>query len=187
AIDPGSGDVIAYVGGAGAHGPGGQLDMAAAPRQPGSTAKLVTYSAALAAHAVTMTTPVLDAPLTLARGGPPGGHGPFVVHDYEGVYQGVVPAQVALGNSLNVPAVRVELRTGVPRVVELARRMGITTLGGPASAYGPSLTLGAYPVPLWETAQVGSVLATQGLLRPARFVTRVTSVGDRDPLRRADA
>ncbi|HUY97532.1 MAG TPA: transglycosylase domain-containing protein [Verrucomicrobiae bacterium] len=186
AIEPRSGDVIAYVGGAGPGVPGGQIDMAAAPRQPGSTAKLVTYSAALSAHAVTMTTPVLDAPLTLPRGGPPGGRGPFVVHDYEDVYQGVVPVQVALGNSLNVAAVRVELRTGIEKVVRLARRMGITTLARPAASYGPSLTLGGYPVPLWETAQVGSVLATGGLLHRARFVTRVTGM-DGDTLYAAPA
>ncbi len=179
AIDPRTGDVVAYVGGAGPHVPGGQIDMAAQPRQPGSTMKLVTYAAALNAHRVTMTTPVLDAPLTLPKGGAPGGRGPFVVHDYEGVYQGVVPVQVALGNSLNVPAVRVERRTGVGRIVRLARRMGITTLGGSASDYGPSLTLGAYPVPLWEMAQVGSVLAASGVLHPARFVTRVTTVSGR--------
>jgi len=179
AIDPRSGDVVAYVGGAGAGAPGGQIDMAAQPRQPGSTFKVITYSAALAAHRVTMTTPVLDAPLTLPRGGPPGGGGPFAVHDYEDVYQGVVPVQVALGNSLNVPAVRVELHTGVARIVRLARRMGVTTLGRPAARYGPSLTLGAYPIPLWETAQVGSVLAASGRLRPARFVSRVTTVWGR--------
>ncbi len=177
AENPSNGQIEVWVGGAGAKVPGGQINMAAVPRQPGSTFKLYTYSAALSAHKITMTTPVLDSPFSLPTGGP--GGGPFVVHDYEGTYAGVVPIQVALGNSLNVPAVRVELAVGIPRVLAMARAMGVTTLPGPASKYGPSMTLGAYPIPLWETAQAGSVLAAQGVLHPAYFVTRVVDQNGR--------
>ncbi|MHB8554353.1 MAG: transglycosylase domain-containing protein [Candidatus Dormibacteria bacterium] len=173
AEDPTTGDVVVWVGGAGAQVPGGQIDMAAAPRQPGSTFKLFTYSAAITARKVTMTSPVRDSPLTLPSGGP--GGGPFVVHDYEGRYAGVVPIQVALGNSLNVPAVRVELATGIPQVLTMARAMGVTTLTGTSSSYGPSMTLGAYPIPLWELAQAGSVFAAQGILHPAHFVLEVVN------------
>ncbi len=172
AVDPRDGDVVAWVGGAGAGAPGGQIDMAAQPRQPGSTFKLFTYSTALAEQKITMTTPVLDGPLTLPSGGP--GGGPYVVNDYEGHYAGVVQAQVALGNSLNVPAVRVELKAGIAAVVETARNLGVTTLGASPSSYGPSLTLGAYPVPLWEMTQAGSVFAAQGILHPTHFVISVT-------------
>ncbi len=172
AEDPKTGDVIAWVGGAGSNVPGGQIDMVDQPRQPGSTFKLFNYSTAIAERKVTMTTPVRDSPLTLPTGGP--GGGPYVVHDYEGTYAGVVPIQVALGNSLNVPAVRVELKTGVAQVVATARNMGVTTLNNSASSYGPSLTLGAYPVPLWEMTQAGSVFATLGTLHPLHYVLRVT-------------
>ncbi len=171
AENPVTGDIEVWVGGAGASAPGGQIDMAAQPRQPGSTFKLFTYSTAIADRKVTMTTPVRDSPYSLPTGGP--GGGPFVVHDYEGTYAGVVPIQVALGNSLNVPAVRVELATGIPQILATARGMGVTTLSGPASSYGPSMTLGAYPVPLWEMAQAGSVFATGGVLHPAHFVQQV--------------
>ncbi len=171
AENPQNGDIETWVGGAGPSLPGGQIDMAAVPRQTGSTFKIFTYSAAIASHTITMTTPILDNRLTLPSGGP--GGGPYVVHDYNGQYFGVVPAEVALGNSLNVPAVRVELATGVPQVLKMARAFGVTTLDGSDSSYGPSLTLGAYPIPLWEMAQAGSVLAAQGTLHPARFVLRV--------------
>ncbi|MHB1941150.1 MAG: transglycosylase domain-containing protein, partial [Candidatus Dormibacteria bacterium] len=173
AEDPATGQIEVWVGGAGPNVPGGQIDMAAMPRQPGSTFKLFTYATAIADHKVTMTTPVLDSPYSLPSGGPGGGR--FVVHDYEGTYAGVVPIQVALGNSLNVPAVRVELATGIPQILSTARAMGVTTLNGPASSYGPSMTLGAYPVPLWEMAQAGSVFASQGVLHPAHLVNSVES------------
>ena len=173
AEDPATGQIEVWVGGAGPNVPGGEIDMAAVARQPGSTFKLFTYSTAIADHQVTMTTPVLDSPYSLPTGGP--GGGPFVVHDYEGTYAGVVPIQVALGNSLNVPAVRVELATGIPQILTTARAMGVTTLNGPDSSYGPSMTLGAYPIPLWELAQAGSVFASQGVLHPAHFVNTVES------------
>ncbi|MGH7705501.1 MAG: transglycosylase domain-containing protein [Candidatus Dormibacteria bacterium] len=172
AEDPKTGEVLAWVGGAGANAPGGQIDMAVRPRQPGSEFKLFNYSTALADHAITMTTPILDAPFTLPTGGP--GGGPYTVVDYEGVYAGVVPAQVAFGNSLNVPAVRVELKAGIPQILDTARRMGVSTLANPDSDYGPSLTLGSYPVPLWEMAQAGAALASQGVLHPTTYVLRVT-------------
>ncbi len=171
AEDPANGEVLAWVGGAGSGVPGGDIDMAARPRQPGSEFKLFNYSTAFGDHVVTMTTPVLDGPLTLPTGGP--GGGPYVVTDYEGRYAGVVPIQVALGNSLNVPAVRVELKTGIPAILATARRLGVTTLGEPDSYYGPSLTLGAYPVPLWEMTQAGGVFATQGVLHPTTYVLEV--------------
>lgn len=173
AEDPSNGAIEVWVGGAGANVPGGQIDMAAQPRQPGSTFKLFTYSAAIAARKVTMTTPVLDGPFSLPTGGP--GGGPFVVNDYEGTYAGVVPIQVALGNSLNVPAVRVELDVGVPAILNIARAMGVTTLSGSDSDYGPSMTLGAYPIPLWELAQAGSVFAAEGVLHPTQLVQRVVN------------
>jgi membrane peptidoglycan carboxypeptidase len=173
AEDPKTGDVLAWVGGAGSSAPGGQIDMAAQPRQPGSEFKIYNYPTALEDHVITMTSPVLDAPLTLPTGGPDGG--PYTVVDYEGHYAGVVQAQVALGNSLNVPAVKIELKTGIPNILATARNLGVTTLNQPDSHYGPSLTLGAYPVPLWEMGQAGGVYATEGVLHPTTFVLQVAN------------
>ena len=173
AEDPRTGDVLAWVGGAGSGAPGGQIDMVTRPRQPGSEFKLFTYATALTDRDITMTTPVLDGPFTLPTGGP--GGGPYTVVDYEGHYAGVVPAQVAFGNSINVPAIRVELKTGIPNVLATARNMGVTTLTQSNSSYGPSLTLGAYPVPLWEMTQAGASLATQGVLHPTTYVLQVAN------------
>ncbi|MGB9482526.1 MAG: transglycosylase domain-containing protein [Candidatus Dormiibacterota bacterium] len=173
AEDPKTGDVLAWVGGPGASAPGGEIDTVATPRQPGSEFKLFNYPTAIANREITMTTPILDAPLTLPTGG--AGGGPYTVVDYEGRYAGVVQAQVALGNSLNVPAVRVELKVGVPNILATARNMGVTTLTQPDSDYGDSLTLGAYPVPLWEMTQAGAAYATEGVLHPTTFVLQVAN------------
>ncbi len=167
-LDPGSGDVLAYVGSAGPSAPGNQIDMAAQPRQPGSTMKVFTYAEAIAQKKITMLTPISDAPLTLPNGGQP-----FTPHDYDYRYHGILPAAEALGNSLNIPAVRVELQVGVPSIVQLARSLGVTTLNQAPSSYGPSLTLGGYAIPLWEMAQAYDAFADGGTYHPARFLLSV--------------
>ncbi len=181
-MDPAKGEVLAYVGRAGSNVPGAEIDMAAVPRQPGSTFKLFTYSTALAQHKVTMLSPVLDAPFSLPTGGGPSGMSPYVVEDYSRLYHGIVPVAQALGNSLNVPAVKVEMYTGIPNVVATAQALGVTTLDKPPQSYTASLTLGAYPVPLWEMAQAAAVLANSGKLQPARFVLSAKDGGGRELL-----
>ncbi|MBV8529495.1 MAG: hypothetical protein JOZ75_14385, partial [Candidatus Dormibacteraeota bacterium] len=172
-IDPHTGDVLAYVASAGADVPGGQIDMAAAPRQPGSSFKLYTYTTALATGKASMVSPVLDAPISLPSGGGANGTQPYSPLDYDRMWHGPQPIERALGNSLNVPAIRTELVTGIPWIVATARAMGVTTLTQPPQSYGPSLTLGTYGVPLWEMAQAGSVFASGGTLHHARFVQSV--------------
>src|SRR5579864_4741772 len=161
--------------------------MAASPRQPGSTFKLFTYRAVLGERKATELTPVLDAPLTLPHGGPPDGNGPWQVHNYDMRYHGVLPLEEVFANSLNIPAVKTELLAGVPNVVATARAMGVTTLTDPATSYGASLTLGAYHVPLWEMAQAGGVLASNGQLHPARFVLSAKDASGRELLQRPPA
>jgi membrane peptidoglycan carboxypeptidase len=74
-----------------------------------------------------------------------------------------------MGNSLNIPALKVELRTGIPAVVDVAHRLGITCLGLPcddkrdSSTYEPSLTLGGYEVRLADMATAASTLANMGV------------------------
>jgi membrane peptidoglycan carboxypeptidase len=169
-IDPASGEVIAYVASAGPNVPGAQIDLAAHPRQPGSTFKLFTYATALGEKKVTMASPLDDTPLTLPTGGGPNGMQPYQVHNYDMKYHGTLPVAEALGNSLNIPAVKVELAAGTANVVHTARDMGVTTLDKADGSYGPSLTLGSYPVPLWEMAQAGAVFGAGGVLHPAHLM-----------------
>jgi membrane peptidoglycan carboxypeptidase len=175
-IAPASGDVLAYVGSAGSRVPGGQIDMAATPRQPGSSFKIFTYTTAIENGSVSMVTPVLDGPLTLPTGAGPNGTHPYSPNDYDRKWHGILPVERALGNSLNIPAIRVELATGIPAIVATARAMGVTSLRGSPAAFRPSMTIGTYPVPVLEMAQAGSVLADSGVLHPARFIIKATAL-----------
>src|SRR5206468_10418479 len=62
-MDPQTGEIVAMVGGADYKAPGGQINMADSPRQPGSSFKVFTYTAAIESKNVSMVTPILDEPL----------------------------------------------------------------------------------------------------------------------------
>jgi membrane peptidoglycan carboxypeptidase len=173
ALDPATGAVLAMVGSAGADVPGGQYNMAIIPRQPGSSFKIFTYTAAIESQKFTMGSWVLDEPINvrLADGST------YSPHNYDGWYHGWQPIPSALGNSFNIPAVKVELGTGTDRVVEVARRMGVQTLTQPATSYQPSLTLGGYEVPLIDMAAGASTLAAQGTYRHPQGILSIVAQG----------
>jgi membrane peptidoglycan carboxypeptidase len=173
ALDPATGAVLAMVGSAGADVPGGEYNMAIIPRQPGSSFKIFTYTAAIESQKFTMGSWVLDEPINvrLSDGST------YTPHNYDGGYHGWQPIPSALGNSYNIPAVKVELGTGIDRVVDVARRMGVETLTLPATSYQPSLTLGGYEVPLIDMASGASTLAAQGTYRHPQAILSIVAQG----------
>ena len=171
AIDPRTGSVVAMVGSAGLDVPGGEYNMTVVPRQPGSAFKIFTYAAAIESGKFTMASFVLDEPISVRM--PDGST--YTPHNYDGWYHGWQPLPHALGNSLNIPAVKVEVGTGIDHVVEVARRMGLHSLNQPASSYQPSLTLGGYEIPLIEMAAGAGTLASQGTYRHPQGILKITS------------
>lgn len=188
AIDPKTGQVVAMVGSAGPDVPGGQYNLAIGPpRNPGSSFKVFTYAAAIDSRRYTMVTPITDAPLMVQ---PPGGQ-LYAPKNYDQTYHGVCQLQMCLGNSLNVPAVEVEVGTGVQNVVEEARRMGAPpyqlhdghyTTDDPASSFQPSLTLGGYGETPLQMATGVSVLAAGGVLHQPQAMLSVTGSNRRQLL-----
>ena len=168
-MDPRTGEILAMVGGYDYNAPGGQINMADSPRQPGSSFKIFTYTAAIESHKVNMLTPVLDEALKFPIWGGDTGLQPYVPLNYDFRFHGTLPVKMTMGNSLNIPALKVEMRDGVPAVVDMAHRMGITCLGLPCQdsrdpgTYGISLTLGGYEVRLADMATAASTLATLGV------------------------
>src|SRR5207247_2742572 len=118
-------------------------NMADTPRQPGSTFKIFTYSAAIESRKFNMITPILDAPLVFPVYGGNSGFEPYIPLNYDLKYHGVLPLKMAMGNSMNIPAITTELRVGIQNVVQMARRMGVTHLTKQHDEYGIRLTLGS--------------------------------------------
>jgi penicillin-binding protein 1A len=164
---------------------GGQFNMAVwPPRNPGSSMKIYNYTAGIESGRFTMNTPIADSPLTIDQVGGP----PYQPKNYDFKYHGTCTFQQCMGNSLNVPAVKVEVTTGIDKVVDMARRMGAPPWKGqddgsytsddPASSFGASLTLGGYGETPLQMATGASVLATQGILRQPYAVEYVTKNGN---------
>jgi membrane peptidoglycan carboxypeptidase len=67
----------------------------------------------------------------------------------------------ALGNSINIPAIKVLSKIGVPTMIDLARKMGITTWKDSGN-YGLAITLGGGDVKMTDMTTVYGVFANGG-------------------------
>jgi penicillin-binding protein 1A len=183
AIDPTSGAIIAMVSSANPTVNGGQYNLAVwPPRNPGSSMKIFTYTTAIASGRYTMTTPIVDSPISI-----PDGSGYWRPLNYDGHWHGTCQLQVCMGNSLNIPAVKVELGVGVQNVVNTARLMGAPpwqlhadgseTNDDPLNSFGPSLTLGGYGETPLQMATGASVLAAQGVLHQPFAIAKIDQFG----------
>jgi 1A family penicillin-binding protein len=165
AIDPGTGEVLAMVGG---HDYGAsQFNRATdAHRQPGSAFKPVVALAALepsggASPAFTLASVIQDEPLRVRTP-----RGPWEPANYDRAFRGPVTFREAMEQSLNVPFARIGLAVGPERIVTAARRLGITS---PLAAV-PSLALGSSEVTLMELVRAYGVFAAGGKLASPRTV-----------------
>src|SRR3989344_6110540 len=92
----------------------GNVNVALSLRQPGSATKPITYSAALQKN-YTAATPIIDVKTEF-----PGGDQPtYIPANYDGQYHGVTQVRYALGNSYNIPAVKMLALVGVKNVMDL--------------------------------------------------------------------
>ena len=179
-MDPKTGEILAMVGGADYNRPGGWINMADTPRQPGSTFKIYTYTAAIASRKFNMITPILDAPLVFPTWGGTSGFEPYIPLNYDLRYHGVLPLKMAMGNSMNIPAIKTELRVGIPNVLDMARRMGVTHLNMPDDNYSLSLTLGGYEVTPVDMATGAATLADMGTRHMPAPIVSIKDASGRD-------
>ena len=177
-LDNATGDVLALAGAGDYFQAGaGQINGAWMVRSPGSAVKPFTYLLALERGAEPATI-VADVPTSFTT--PDGLYRP---NNYNHRFHGPVSLRCALGNSLNVAAIRtLELAGGPAELHRALRQCGITTLDHPAEYYGLGLTLGNGEVRLLELANAYATLARLGVFRPYRLLLRET--GALDPGRR---
>ena len=171
ALRPSTGEILAMVGSADFYNEeiSGQVNMSIQPRQPGSSIKPITYTAAFE-KGWTPSTLIWDIPSKFPPSGDPNDSNPmYEPVNYDHRFHGPVTVRTALANSFNVPAVKTLNFVGIyddPNTsqeegfIALARRMGITTLT--RNDYGLSLTLGGGEVTLLELTGAYSIFANDG-------------------------
>jgi len=182
ATDPKSGQIIAMVGSRDYFDikNQGNFNVATAQRQPGSAFKPFAYAAAIGLG-YPDTTVFFDYKTEFNPNCPPSGNGIkdqygincYNPQNYDGRYRGPVTMREALGQSLNLPSVKLLYLAGVDRVIDLATSMGITTLQANRKNFGLSLVLGGAEVKLVDIVSAYSVFADDGLREEASFLLRV--------------
>lgn len=155
--NPKNGDILAMVGGKDYFDPNsGNYNVTTALRQPGSTIKVITYSAALL-NGMTASTAIQDTPVSFTAPGAPA----YSPVNYDGKFHGSVTLRTALANSINIPAVKTLNQIGIGNMMGLAKKMGINSWSEPEN-YGLALTLGAAETKMTEMATVYGTLANGG-------------------------
>jgi penicillin-binding protein 1C len=158
--DPKTGEIYAMVGSKDyfADDEDGEVNITLAHRQPGSSIKPLNYALGLLDGKITAATPLADVPTCFTLSG----QAPYCPDNYDGSFHGAVQARFALGNSYNVPAVRVLALNGVSHFIDFARDLGITTFEDPSN-YGLSLTLGGGEIRMIDMVEAYGVFANQGI------------------------
>ena len=153
-LDNKTGEIIAYVGNTSRDRkrPGADVDIAASPRSTGSILKPALYKAALEEGTILPGTLLPDIPVNLSG---------FAPQNFDHQYYGAVHAAEALARSLNIPAVFLLQEYGVPKLLDVLRDHGITTLRNQASHYGLSLILGGGECRLDEVTRMYSEMAVE--------------------------
>lgn len=123
-------------------------------RQPGSSFKLFVYLAGLEAG-LTPESIIDDSPVTIPIVG-----GKWTPKNYSGRYEGPIMMKDAVAQSINTVAVQVAMEAGLDRVINMARRLGITS----DLEAVPSIALGSTEVSLLELTNAYAHLAANGAI-----------------------
>lgn len=151
----------------------GAFNVTTALRQPGSSIKPLNYAIGIDRKLVTAASIFLDVPTCFSAAGQPTGYCPV---NYDGKFHGPTQLRFALGNSYNIPAVKMLAINGVENFIASASAFTISTFKDPSN-YGLSLTLGGGEVRMTEMAQAFSALANRG---KARKLNAILKIEDKD-------
>ncbi len=138
--------------------------------EPGSTFKLVTYSAAIDSK-VAAPDDMID-----CQGGKITIYG-RTIHDNQGEHLGVVPVHRALEESSDVAAVKLAMKMGPEKFYQYIRDFGF---GSRSGIELPGETRGLLrPVSRWQPSSIGSVAIGQEVaVTPLQLVTMVSTIAN---------
>ncbi len=165
-IDLNNGAVVALVGGVGPYATS-QFNRALNPHTAGSSFKPFVYLAGLINKAIGPESVLNDSPIAI-----PLSYGrTYTPQNYDGEFKGLMTVRDAISQSRNVCAVQVGQSVGVDRVINTARRAGITTEMEPV----PSLALGTCAVSPLELANAYATIARGGEYVQPLFIRHINN------------
>ncbi len=175
-VEAGTNNILAYVGNTDYNDTthGGKVDMAQAPRQPGSSFKPFVYGEAFE-KGYSPSTILYDVPTKIGTDEP---------QNFDGKFWGLLNVRKALNGSRNIPAAKAFfLAGGEKSVLDFASRIGVTTpaqekstrsgSGGAPYEFGWPLALGAAETPLVQMVQGYATYANGGMEKPLVSITRI--------------
>lgn len=165
-IDPKTGQILSMVGSKDFFDQDidGNVNVTTRLRQPGSSFKPFAYATLFGKENWGPGSTLYDVKTDFGGG--------YTPHNYNYRYNGAVTARYALGNSLNIPAVKALYIAGMDETIKTASDMGITTLTE-RDRYGLSLVLGAGEVKPIEMAQAYSVFANGGVKHDTSWFLKI--------------
>jgi penicillin-binding protein 1C len=154
-VDPTNGQILAMVGSADYFDDeiDGKVNVVTRLRSPGSSFKPIVYAAGFL-NGFAPASVLFDVETDFGNDYKP--------KNFDGTFKGPVNVRTALGNSLNIPAVKMAFLAGVDNVLNLARSMGAESLQGDSELYGISIGLGTGEVPMIEMVKAYTVFARGG-------------------------
>lgn len=145
----------------------GNVNVTTRLRQPGSSIKPINYAVGLL-NGWTASTMFLDLPTCFIVPDQP----LYCPRNYDNTFRGAVQMRFALGNSLNIPAVKMLALNGLDSFIATASAMGVSTFTDP-SRYGLSLTLGGGEVTMADMAVAFGTFANSGVTVPLNPILKV--------------
>jgi penicillin-binding protein 1C len=140
---------------------GGQVNGAAAVRQPGSTLKPLVYALCFDEGLLTPKKMMNDVPVNYA------GYAP---ENYDKQFNGPVTVEYALENSLNIPAVKALNQLGKERMISKLSSMDFIQVQQKQKGLGLSLILGGCGTTLEQLTGLYSCFANEGMYYRTSFI-----------------
>lgn len=131
----------------------GNVNIILKKRLPGSSFKPITYAAAFAAGKLSPGRILFDVQTNFGND--------WIPKNFDGGFRGPVSVRYALGNSLNIPAIKAAIIAGPEKVYELATKMGIS-FDFPADFYGAAIAIGGAEARPIDMAKAFAIFANNG-------------------------
>jgi penicillin-binding protein 1C len=139
----------------------GAIDYTQIKRSSGSILKPFIYALALERGAIDANTIIDDLPMTQY---------PFRNSDHR--FLGPMLPRQALGNSRNIPAIRVLNRVGLDEAYGMFRRLSLHRNRLPARHFGQGMAIGSLSVRLEDVVRAYSALANEGRYRDLQWLIK---------------